>query len=135
MSTIFLKIIAGEIPSHKVAENEHFLAFLDINPLAKGHTLVIPKKEIDYIFDMDDTWYSEFQLFAKQVAHAIKKVIPCEKIGVAVIGLEVAHAHIHLVPINSINDLDFGKPKLKLTPEELAGIAEAINKAFVNLSE
>lgn len=135
MSTIFLKIIAGEIPSHKVAENEHFLAFLDINPLAKGHTLVIPKKEIDYIFDMDDTWYSEFQLFAKQVAHAIKKVIPCEKIGVAVIGLEVAHAHIHLVPINSINDLDFGKPNLKLTPEELAGIAEAINKAFVNLSE
>ena len=134
MSTIFLKIIAGEIPSHKVAENEHFLAFLDINPLAKGHTLVIPKKEIDYIFDMDDTWYSEFQLFAKQVAHAIKKVIPCEKIGVAVIGLEVAHAHIHLVPINSINDLDFGKPKLKLTPEELAEIAEAINKKFVNLT-
>jgi histidine triad (HIT) family protein len=131
MSTIFSKIAAGEIPAHKVAENEQFLAFLDINPLAKGHTLVIPKKEIDYIFEMDDEWYCKFQLFAKRVAIAIKEVIPCEKIGVAVVGLEVAHAHIHLVPINSISDLDFGKPKLKLTSEELSGIAAAISKKFV----
>jgi histidine triad (HIT) family protein len=135
MSTIFSRIVAGEIPSYKVAENEQFLAFLDINPLAQGHTLVIPKKEIDYIFDMDDEWYCEFQLFAKSVAHAIKMVVPCEKIGVAVIGLEVAHAHIHLVPINSISDLDFGKPKLRLTSDELAGIAASISKKFANLSE
>lgn len=135
MSTIFSKIVAGEIPAYKVAEDEHFLAFLDINPLAQGHTLVIPKKEIDYIFDMDDAWYSEFQIFAKRVACAIKQVIPCEKIGVAVIGLEVAHAHIHLVPINSIYDLDFGKPKLKLTSEELAGLADAIIKKFVKTLE
>lgn len=131
MSTIFSKIVKGEIPAFNVAENEDFLAFLDINPLAKGHTLVIPKKEIDYIFDMDDTWYCEFQLFAKRVARAIKQVIPCEKIGVAVIGLEVAHAHIHLVPINSIYDIDFGKPKLKLTSQELAEIAADISKHFV----
>jgi len=131
MSTIFSKIVSGDIPAYKVAENEQFLAFLDINPLAKGHTLVIPKKEIDYIFDMDDAWYSEFQLFAKRVACAIKQAIPCEKIGVAVIGLEVAHAHIHLVPINSIYDLDFGKTKLKLTKDELAGIAAAISNKFV----
>jgi histidine triad (HIT) family protein len=131
MSTIFSKIVRGEIPAYKVAENEDFLAFLDINPLAKGHTLVIPKKEIDYIFDMEDDWYCEFQLFAKRVARAIKQVIPCGKIGVAVIGLEVAHAHIHLVPINSIYDIDFGKPKLKLTSEELSEIATAISKHFV----
>ena len=131
MSTIFLKIVNGEIPAYKVAENEDFLAFLDINPLAKGHTLVIPKKEIDYIFDMDDAWYCALQLFAKRVARAIKQVIPCGKIGVAVIGLEVAHAHIHLVPVNSIYDIDFGKPKLKLTSEELAEIASAISKHFV----
>jgi histidine triad (HIT) family protein len=131
MSTIFSKIVTGEIPAYKVAENEDFLAFLDINPLAKGHTLVIPKKEIDYIFDMDDAWYSEFQLFAKRVARAIKQVIPCGKIGVAVIGLEVAHAHIHLVPINSVYDIDFSKPKLKLTSEELTRIASEIYKHFV----
>lgn len=131
MPTIFSKIIKGEIPAYKVAENENFLAFLDINPLAKGHTLVIPKKEIDYIFDMDDAWYCEFQLFSKRVACAIKQVIPCEKIGVTVIGLEVAHAHIHLVPINSIYDIDFRKPKLKLDAGELAEIASAINKHFV----
>ena len=131
MSTIFSKIVKGEIPAYKVAENEDFLAFLDINPLAKGHALVIPKKEIDYIFDMDDASYCEFQLFAKRVARAIKLVIPCEKIGVAVIGLEVAHAHIHLVPINSIYDIDFGKPKLKLSSEELAKIAGDISKHFI----
>jgi len=135
MSTIFSKIVAGEIPAYKVAEDDQFLAFLDINPLTQGHTLVIPKKEIDYIFDMEDTWYCEFQLFTKSVARAIKKVISCEKIGVAVIGLEVAHAHIHLVPINSIADLDFGKPKLKLTPDELTGIAAAISNKFANDSE
>lgn len=131
MSTIFSKIVKGEIPAYKVAETEDFLAFLDISPLAKGHTLVIPKREIDYIFDMDDTWYCEFQIFAKRVARAIKMVIPCRKIGVAVIGLEVAHAHIHLVPINSIYDIDFGKPKLKLTSEELSEIASEISKQFV----
>ena len=131
MPTIFSKIIKGEIPAYKVAENENFLAFLDINPLAKGHTLVIPKKEIDYIFDMDDEWYCEFQLFSKRVARAIKQVIPCDKIGVTVIGLEVAHAHIHLVPINSIYDIDFRKPKLKLDPSELAEIASVISKHFV----
>lgn len=131
MSTIFSKIVKGEIPAYKVAETEDFLAFLDISPLAKGHTLVIPKREIDYIFDMDDTWYCEFQIFAKRVARAIKMVIPCMKIGVAVIGLEVAHAHIHLVPINSIYDIDFGKPKLKLTSEELSEIASEISKQFV----
>ena len=131
MSTIFSKIVKGEIPAYKVAETEDFLAFLDINPLAKGHVLVIPKREIDYIFDMDDTWYCEFQIFAKRVARAIKMVIPCGKIGVAVIGLEVAHAHIHLVPINSIYDIDFGKPKLKLTSEELSEIASEISKQFV----
>jgi histidine triad (HIT) family protein len=131
MSTIFSKIVEGEIPAYKVAENEDFLAFLDINPLAKGHTLVIPKKEIDYIFDMEDDWFCEFQLFAKRVALAIKQVIPCGKIGIAVIGLEVAHAHIHLVPINSIYDIDFGKPKLELSSEELSGIASAISKHFV----
>lgn len=131
MSTIFSKIVKGEIPAYKVAETDDFLAFLDISPLAKGHTLVIPKREIDYIFDMDDTWYCEFQIFAKRVARAIKMVIPCMKIGVAVIGLEVAHAHIHLVPINSIYDIDFGKPKLKLTSEELSEIASEISKQFV----
>lgn len=131
MSTIFSKIVKGEIPAYKVAETEDFLAFLDISPLAKGHTLVIPKREIDYIFDMDDIWYCEFQIFAKRVARAIKMVIPCMKIGVAVIGLEVAHAHIHLVPINSIYDIDFGKPKLKLTSEELSEIASEISKQFV----
>ena len=131
MSTIFSKIVKGEIPAYKVAEDENFLAFLDINPLAKGHTLVIPKKEIDYIFDMEDVWYSDFHVFTKRVARAIKQVIPCEKIGVAVIGLEVPHAHIHLVPINSIYDIDFGKPKLKLTAQELAETASEISKHFV----
>ena len=115
MSTIFSKIISGEIPSYKVAEDENYYAFLDIFPLAKGHCLVIPKKETDYIFDMEDEEYKALWFFAKKVAVAMKKVLPCEKIGVAVIGLEVAHAHIHLVPINGIYDIDFSKPKLKLT--------------------
>jgi len=126
MSTIFSKIIAGEIPSYKVAEDDNYYAFLDINPLAKGHCLVIPKRETDYIFDMEEEEYKRLWAFAKKVAIAMKKVLPCEKIGIAVIGLEVAHTHIHLVPINGIYDIDFSKPKLKFTPEEFMGIAEMI---------
>ena len=126
MASIFSKIVAGEIPCYKVAEDDRYLAFLDINPLAKGHTLVIPKKETDYIFDIEDEEYQGLFLFAKKVARSLKKCIQCEKIGVAVIGLEVAHAHIHLVPINGIYDIDFRKPKLKLTPEEYKMIAERI---------
>ena len=112
MASIFSKIVAGEIPCYKVAEDDRYLAFLDINPLAKGHTLVIPKKETDNIFDIEDEEYQGLFLFAKKVARSLKKCIQCEKIGVAVIGLEVAHAHIHLVPINGIYDIDFRKPKL-----------------------
>ncbi len=126
MSTIFSKIVAGDIPAYKVAEDDNFLAFLDINPLAKGHTLVIPKKEKDYIFDIEDEEYQGLFLFAKKVAISIKKSIQCEKVGIAVLGLEVAHAHIHLVPINSIYDIDFKKPKLKLSEEEFKMIAERI---------
>ncbi len=126
MPTIFSKIVAGDIPCYKVAEDENFLAFLDINPLAKGHTLVIPKRETDYIFDIEDQEYQQLFLFAKKVAVALKKTIQCEKVGIAVIGLEVAHAHIHLVPINGIYDIDFKKPKLKLSQEEFVLIAERI---------
>ncbi|NLF44248.1 MAG: HIT family protein [Bacteroidales bacterium] len=128
MGSIFSKIVAGEIPCYKVAENDQFLAFLDISPLAKGHTLVIPKKEVDYIFDIQDKEYQDLFLFAKKVAAAIKKVVPCKKVGIAVIGLEVAHAHIHLVPINEVFDLDFKKEKLKLSKEELAEVASLISK-------
>ncbi len=127
MTTIFSKIIKGEIPAYKIAEDDRFLAFLDIKPLAKGHTLVIPKKEVDYLFDMDDQLYADCFLFAKKVALAIKKVVPCEKIGVAVVGLEVLHAHIHLVPINDIYDIDFKKPKLNFTQEEFLQIAKSIS--------
>lgn len=130
MASIFTKIINGEIPCYKIAEDEHYLAFLDINPLAEGHTLVIPKKEVDYVFDMDSQLYSGLFLFAKRIAPAIEKVIPCKRIGIAIIGLEVAHTHIHLVPINTIFDIDFGKPKLKFTQEELAQIAEKIQQAL-----
>ncbi|GAB4335130.1 MAG: HIT family protein [Flammeovirgaceae bacterium] len=126
MATIFTKIINGEIPCHKIAENEDFLAFLDIMPLVEGHTLVVPKKEIDYIFDLDDELLAKMQLFAKPIAKAIKSAIPCKKIGTAVIGLEVPHAHLHLVPINSADDLNFTRPKLKLSQEELAMIATKI---------
>jgi len=126
MSGIFTKIVAGEIPSYKVAEDENYFAFLDINPLAKGHCLVIPKREIDYIFDIEEEEYKELWAFAKKVAVAMKKVLPCEKIGVAVIGLEVAHAHIHLVPINGIYDIDFSKPKMKFSPEQFTEIATEI---------
>jgi histidine triad (HIT) family protein len=124
--SIFTKIISGEIPCYKIAETENCLAFLDVFPLVKGHTLVIPKKEIDYIFDVEDELLSEMNVFAKKVAKAIEKAVPCKRIGVAVIGLEVPHAHIHLVPLNHVGDLDFSKPKMKPTPEELKQVQEAI---------
>ena len=128
MATIFSKIVAGEIPSYKVAEDEQFYAFLDINPLAKGHPLVIPKHEVDYFFDLTDEEIGAMQVFAKKVATAIKRAFPCIKVGQAVLGLEVPHAHIHLVPMQSEKDMLFTNPKLKLTPEEFAEIAEKINK-------
>lgn len=130
MASIFSRIIAGEIPSYRVAEDERHYAFLDINPLSEGHTLVVPKREVDYIFDLSDEEYAALQLFAKRVAGAIEKAIPCKRIGVAVIGLEVPHAHIHLVPINKESDMDFRREKLTLTPERMAEIAEGIAKNF-----
>lgn len=126
MSTIFTKIINGEIPSYRIAEDENYYAFLDINPLAKGHTLVIPKKEINYIFGIDDELLGGLMIFAKKVALALEKVVECKRIGITVLGLEVPHAHIHLVPINGIFDIDFSKPKLKFTPEEFEMIASQI---------
>ena len=123
---IFSKIAAGEIPSYKCAESEKFYAFLDINPVAKGHTLVIPRREVDYIFDMDDEEIAEYQVFAKKVAMALKKAFPCRKVAQVVLGLEVPHAHIHLIPMNSEADVDFRKDKLKLTEDEFNQIAEAI---------
>lgn len=123
MATLFTKIINGDIPCHKIAENDKFLAFLDIMPLTKGHTLVIPKVEIDYIFDLNDDLLGEMMVFAKNVAITIKNVVPCKKIGVAVVGLEVPHAHIHLIPINNVSDMDFGREKLILSHEELSEIA------------
>ena len=126
MASIFSKIIAGEIPSYKVAENDKFYAFLDINPLQKGHTLVVPKKEIDYIFDIDDQDLGEMMVFAKKVARAIKAAIPCVKVGVAVIGLEVRHAHIHLVPMDKEGDISFAKHKMTLPADEMEAIAKSI---------
>lgn len=123
---IFSKIAAGEIPSYKCAESEKFYAFLDINPVAKGHTLVIPRREVDYIFDMDDEEIAEYQVFAKKVAMALKKAFPCRKVAQVVLGLEVSHAHIHLIPMNSEADVDFRKDKLKFTEDEFNQIAEAI---------
>lgn len=128
MATIFSKILSGEIPAHKVAENDQFLAFLDIMPLQKGHVLVIPKTEVDFIFDLDDDLLADMMVFAKGVANKIKAVIPCKRIGVAVIGLEVPHAHIHLIPINTMNDMNFANEKLSLSSEELAKIAQSISK-------
>ena len=128
--TIFSKIIAGESPPYKVAEDEHFYAFLDINPITWGHTLVVPKQEEDYIFDIDDKQIGDFMVFAKKVAAAIKKSFPCRKVGMAVLGLEVPHAHIHIVPIKTEGDLDFRKAKLSLAPERMAEIASAINANF-----
>ena len=133
--TIFSKIIAGEIPSYKCAENEQFYAFLDINPLAKGHTLVVPKREVDYIFDLTDEELAAMQVFAKHVAVAIKKVLPCIKVGQAVLGLEVPHAHIHLVPMQSEKDLNFANPKKQFSPEEMQQTANSILEAFTNNSK
>lgn len=130
MSSIFSKIVAGEISSYKVAENESFYAFLDINPLQKGHTLVIPKHEVDYILDLSNEEYAGLFLFAKQVATAIGRAFPCQKVGMAVLGLEVPHAHIHLVPMQDEKDMLFSRPKLKLTSEEFEAIAAAIRSMF-----
>lgn len=126
MATIFSKIVAGEIPSYKVAEDDKYYAFLDINPLAKGHTLVIPKCEVDYLFDLDDATLAGLTVFAKKIAHKIKEQTGCKKVATVVLGLEVAHAHIHLIPMNSEKDVDFRREKLKLTPEEFSEIAKNI---------
>ena len=133
MATIFSKIAAGEIPSYKCAENEEFYAFLDINPIVKGHTLCIPRREVDYIFDMEDDEIARFKVFAKKVATAIKKAFPCIKVGEAVLGLEVPHAHIHLIPMQSEKDMIFSNPKLKLTDEEFKAAADAIYAEFKKL--
>lgn len=131
MSSIFTKIINGEIPSYKISENDKFYAFLDISPLSKGHTLVIPKVEIDYVFDLDNELLGEMMIFSKKVAKAIEAVIPCNRIGVAVIGLEVPHAHIHLVPINGMGDLNFSNPKLSLSTKEFTEIARLIKSKLL----
>lgn len=128
MASIFSKIVAGEIPCYKIAEDEKHLAFLDIFPLVKGHVLVIPKQEVDKYFDLDDATISSLNLFAKKVAIAIERAIPCLRVGVAIIGLEVPHAHIHLVPLNSMRDIDFSQPKQKFSPEEMAEVAALIRK-------
>jgi histidine triad (HIT) family protein len=132
MTSIFSKIASGEIPAYKVAESNDFLAFLDVNPLVKGHVLVIPKKETDYIFDVEDEEFKNLFAFAKNVAKAIKKVISCKRIGVAVIGLEVPHAHIHLIPISKMKDMDFSNEKLQLTKDEFLEISAKIIEAFKN---
>ncbi|MDA8771696.1 HIT family protein [Flavobacteriales bacterium] len=129
MASIFSKIIAGEIPCHRIAENDEFLAFLDINPLAEGHTLVIPKTEVDYFFDLDAGMLSRINLFARDVAQKIETAIPCKRIGVAVIGLEVPHAHMHLIPLQNVADINFERPKLTFTADELAATAERIKRA------
>ena len=130
MATIFSKIISGDIPSYKIAEDDKFYAFLDINPMTKGHTLVVPKQEIDYIFDLDDVLLGEMIIFSKRVALAIEKAISCKRVGMMVIGLEVPHAHIHLVPIQNEGDLNLSNPKLKLSSDEFIEIANKIKKAF-----
>lgn len=128
MPSIFTEIINDEIPSYKIAENETCMAFLDVFPLQKGHTLIVPKKEVDKLFDLDDSSYSKLFSFSKHVAKAIEKAFPCNRVGVAVIGLEVPHAHIHLIPINDMDDMNFANNKLKLQPQEFIDIAEAIKK-------
>ena len=130
MASIFSKIIAGDIPCYKVAEDEHFFAFLDINPLVKGHTLVVPKREVDYIFDLQDEELAAFHVFAKSVARAIEQAIPCKRVGVAVMGLEVPHAHIHLIPIQKESDMYFGGKKMEVTQDVLADTAARIRNAF-----
>lgn len=129
MATIFSRIAAGEIPSYKVAEDERHYAFLDINPMARGHVLVIPRKEVDYLFDLPADEYASLMEFARKVALKIQSAIPCQRVGVAVIGMEVPHAHIHLIPINAESDMDFRKPKLRLSPDEMSAIAKAISEA------
>lgn len=128
MASIFTRIINREIPAYIIAEDENYIAFLDVFPLAKGHTLVVPREEVDYLFDLDDKTTSGIHVFAKKVAKAIEKAIPCKRIGVAVLGLEVPHAHIHLIPINHLDDINFGREKLKLEPAEMQEIAEKIRK-------
>ena len=130
MASIFSKIINDEIPAYKILENENFLAFLDIFPLAKGHVLVIPKKEMDYLFDISSDEYGELWKFARQVAKAMDKVIDCKRIGVAVIGLEVPHSHIHLVPLNNVSDINFERPKLSFSEEEMNEVAQNIREAI-----
>lgn len=129
MASIFSKIIAGEIPCYKISENDKFLAFLDIMPLAEGHTLIVPKIEVDYIFDLDDDTLSEMMLFAKKVAKKMQKTIDCKRVGVAVIGLEVPHCHVHLVPLQSVSDINFEREKLKLSPEKMQAIQKQIVSA------
>lgn len=129
MPSIFTKIINGDIPAHKIAEDSSFLAFLDINPLRKGHTLVIPKKEIDYIFDLPEDLLSEILVFSESVARKIEKTVPCARVGISVIGLEVPHAHVHLIPMDSVSDMNFARPKLSIPDEEMARIAESIRNA------
>lgn len=130
MASLFTKIVSGEIPSYKVYEDTEFLAFLDIFPIAKGHTLVIPKKEIDNVFDIDDDLYQRYHMVCKKIARALAKTIPCERVGSAIVGLEIPHAHIHLVPLNKISDLNFEKPKLKFTEEEFKQIAESVRSSL-----
>lgn len=134
MASIFTKIINGEIPSYKIAEDDKFYAFLDISPLAEGHTLVVPKQEIDYIFDIEDELLAQMHIFAKKVAKAIQTAIPCEKVGMAVIGLDVRHAHIHLVPLQEVGDLNFAKEKLKLSDDRMKEIADKISSK-INLEK
>lgn len=134
MASIFTKIIAGDIPSYKIAEDDSYYAFLDINPLAKGHTLVIPKNETDYIFDIEDNELGGLMVFAKKVGLAIEKVVECKRIGVTVIGLEVPHAHIHLIPLNTLYDMDFKQPKLSFTEDEFKELSSQIRYAYNNLS-
>jgi histidine triad (HIT) family protein len=135
MPSIFTKIISGEIPSYKIAEDENYFAFLDIFPLSKGHTLVVPKRETDYLFDLEDDVLAGMMVFSKKVALAIGKSVPCLRVGVAVVGLEVPHAHIHLIPLHSVHDIDFSRPKLKLEKEEFEKIAEAIRSNIDPTSE
>jgi len=129
MATIFSKIVSGEIPCYKIAENDNFLAFLDITPVALGHTLVIPKKEVDYFFDLDEKHLAEINLFAKEVAVKLQRAVPCKRIGTAIVGLEVPHAHMHLIPLNTIKDMNFSGERLKLTPEEFSSLAQKIREA------
>jgi len=129
MASIFTKIIQGEIPCHKVAENDKFIAFLDITPVAKGHTLVVPKEEVDYFFDLNENLLSEINLFAKEVATKLQRTVPCRRIGVAIIGLEVPHAHVHLIPLNTMADINFSAERLKMSNEELAALAAEIRNA------